>query len=485
MLAFRPVRITKIPMSTGAQIPCVVSSIFADMYAIVDIETTGGHASAGSITEVAIFIHDGKEIVQQYETLVNPGMPIPRYIQALTGITDEMVENAPPFETVAEEVHHLLQDKIFIAHNVNFDYSFLRHQLDLCGYKLQSKKLCTVRLSRKVFPGFPSYSLGNLCRQLKINIQNRHRATGDALATVQLFEMLMASDTQGAIEQALNGRSKDKWLPIHLPQEHVEELPSTPGVYYFHNEKGKVVYVGKARNIRKRVTSHFTGNNAGRQRQEFIRNIHSITYEKTGTELMAFILESVEIRRLWPQYNNAQKRIESKFGFYLFEDQQGYLRLAIEKRRKYSTPIYTFNMIAEGHTRLRELIREFNLCPKLCFLQTSHDACVGIADKTCKGACDKKEKPVKYNKRVMQAVEYLHAEQPSFVILDNGRMASEQSCILMEKGKFYGMGYVPRDVAVSDNEMLKDWLTQYPENEFIQNLLRTYASTNAGRLQAI
>lgn len=446
------------------------------MYAIVDIETTGGHASAGSITEIAIFIHDGKQIVQQYETLVNPGMPIPRYIQALTGITNEMVADAPSFEEVAQQVFTLLQGQIFIAHNVNFDYSFLKFQLDAAGYKLQSRKLCTVRLSRKVFPGFPSYSLGNLCRQLNINILQRHRATGDALATVQLFERILAADTEGAIAAALNVRSKEQWLPLHLPQEQVADLPISPGVYYFHNEKGKVVYVGKARNIKKRVTSHFTGNGSGRKKQEFIRNIHGISYEKTGTELMAFILESIEIRRLWPPYNNAQKRIESKFGFYVFEDQGGYLRLAIEKRRKYSSPVYTFNLLTDGHQRMRELVREFKLCPKLCFLQTDNDACIGVADKSCKGACDKKEKPVKYNQRVTAAIEHLKSEQPSFVIVDSGREATERSCILMEKGKFYGMGYVPRDVAVTDNNMLKDWLTQYPENEFILNLLRQHAS---------
>ncbi|MRG44578.1 DNA polymerase III subunit epsilon [Chitinophaga sp. SYP-B3965] len=446
------------------------------MYAIVDIETTGGHASAGSITEIAIFIHDGKQIVQQYETLVNPGMPIPRYIQALTGITNEMVADAPSFEEVAQQVFTLLQGQIFIAHNVNFDYSFLKFQLDAAGYKLQSRKLCTVRLSRKVFPGFPSYSLGNLCRQLNINIQQRHRATGDALATVQLFERIMAADVDGAIAVALNVRSKEQWLPLHLPQEQVADLPICPGVYYFHNEKGKVVYVGKARNIKKRVTSHFTGNSSGRKKQEFIRNIYGISYEKTGTELMAFILESIEIRRLWPPYNNAQKRIESKFGFYVFEDQGGYLRLAIEKRRKYSSPVYTFNLLIDGHQRMRELVREFKLCPKLCFLQTDNDACIGIADKSCKGACDKKEKPVKYNQRVAAAIEHLKSEQPSFVIVDSGREATERSCILMEKGKFYGMGYVPRDVAVTDNNMLKDWLTQYPENEFILNLLRQHAN---------
>jgi DNA polymerase-3 subunit epsilon len=311
---------------------------------------------------------------------------------------------------------------------------------------------------------------------LNINIQQRHRATGDALATVQLFERILASDTEGAIAAALNVRSKEQWLPLHLPREQVVDLPMSPGVYYFHNEKGKVVYVGKARNIKKRVTSHFTGNSSGRQKQEFMRNIYGISFEKTGTELMAFILESVEIRRLWPPYNNAQKRIESKFGFYAFHDQSGYLRLAIEKRRKYTTPVYTFNLLTDGHQRMRELVREFKLCPKLCFLQTDNDACIGVADKSCKGACDKKEKTAKYNLRVEAAIEHLKSEQPSFVIVDSGREATERSCILMEKGKFYGMGYVPRNVAVTDNNMLKDWLTQYPENEFILNLLRQHAS---------
>lgn len=297
-----------------------------------------------------------------------------------------------------------------------------------------------------------------------------------------MFERLLNADKDKAIAAALHARSGEKWLPMHLPEDQVSVLPASPGVYYFHNEKGKVVYVGKARNIRKRVTSHFTGNNPGRQRQEFLRNIHSITFERTGTELMAFILESIEIRRLWPRYNNAQKRIESKFGFYAFEDQQGYLRLAIEKRRKYTTPVFAFNLLVEGHQRLRALVKEFKLCPKLCFLQTGNDVCIGIEEKTCKGACEKKEKPKKYNQRVQKAIEHLQTEQPSFAIMDAGRIATEQSCILMEKGKFYGMGYVPRDVAVSDGEMLKNWLTQYPENEFILNLLRQYANNNTARL---
>lgn len=448
------------------------------MYAIVDIETTGGHASANGITEIAIFIYDGHKVVQQYETLINPGIPIPRYVQSLTGITDEMVESAPRFEDVAEEIYGLLGENIFVAHNVNFDYSFLQHHLQLAGYSLRSKKLCTVRLSRKIIPGLPSYSLGNLCRSLSIDITNRHRASGDAAATVKLFSHLLKEDVNKAIAAALSVRSKEQFLPLNLAPEQVFTLPLSPGVYYFHDQKGKVIYVGKAKNIRKRVNSHFTGNNAGRKRQEFLRNIYTISHEVTGTELMANILESVEIKRLWPVYNKSQKNIDFRYGFYCFEDQQGYLRLVIEKRRKHTTPLYAFPLLVQGHQMLRSLIREFDLCPRLCFLQKGDGACSPLQDHTCRGACQKKEEADTYNLRVKAAIIHMQQQQPSFAIMGSGREPTEQSCILMEKGRFYGMGYIPRDTAITERSGMKEWLTPYPENEYILNLLHQYAGAN-------
>lgn len=452
------------------------------MYAIVDIETTGGHASANGITEIAIFVYDGQTIVQQYETLINPGVPIPRYIQSLTGITDEMVENAPTFKEVAERIYQLLGENIFVAHNVNFDYSFLQHHLQLAGYNLRSKKLCTVRLSRKIIPGLPSYSLGNLCRSLQISISNRHRASGDAAATLQLFGLLLRQDTNNAIIAALNVRSKEQFLPPNLDPDSVFSLPVTPGVYYFHDKKGKVIYVGKAKNIRKRVNSHFTGNNAGRKRQELLRNIHTISHEITGTELMACILESVEIKRLWPLYNRSQKSIDFRYGFYCFEDQQGYLRLVIEKRRKYTTPLHAFPLLVQGHQMLRGLIREFDLCPRLCFLQKGEGACSPLQDHTCRGACQKKEAADTYNLRVKAAIIHLQQQQPSFAIVGSGREPAEQSCILMEKGRFYGMGYIPRDTTITEGSGIKEWLTPYPENEYILNLIHQHAGANTAGL---
>lgn len=452
------------------------------MYAIVDIETTGGHASANGITEIAIIIHDGTQITQRYSTLINPLIPIPVYIQALTGINDEMVSSAPTFNEVAAEIFTLLQDKVFVAHNVNFDFSFLRYHLGAAGFVLQSKKLCTVRLSRKIMPGLSSYSLGKLCRQVGIDLIDRHRAMGDASATACLFSMLLERDNEGHIVKALNLRSKEQSLPPHLPKEDIDKLPSVPGVYYFHNSKAKVVYVGKALDIRKRVNSHFSNNKPGRQKQDFLRDIHHISFTECATELMSFILEAIEIKRLWPAHNRALKRFEHAYGLYIFEDQNGYQRLAVDRRRKFSDPVYTFNSIFEGYSLIRTLVKEFNLCPKLCFIQRNNDQCLGIQDHSCHGACEQMESPDNYNTRVHASTRHLNEALPSFALVDKGRTLSEKSCILMERGVFYGMGFIPDDQQIVDITQLKDQLTVHPSNDYIRNMIKNHAIKYPGKL---
>lgn len=443
------------------------------MYAIVDIETTGGHASANGITEIAVVLHDGIRITERFETLVNPGVEIPVYIRALTGISNEMVYEAPPFAAVAERIYSLLQNRIFIAHNVNFDYSFLRHHLAAAGYQLQCKKLCTVRLGRKIFPGLPSYSLGRFTRSMGIEIENRHRAMGDAEATATLFSMMLREqDSDQHINAMLNQRSKEQSLPPNLAKQQVDQLPMTPGVYYFHNQKGKVIYVGKAKNLKKRVCSHFQNNSAGRQKQEFLRHIHNITFQECGTELMALILESVEIKRLWPENNRALKQFGHNWGLYLFEDQNGYLRMAIDRRRKYSVPAYTFGSLLDGNGILRTLMKEFDLCPKLCFIQKNNDPCSG----KCNGACTGEEAAPTYNDRVHSAISYLKSAMPTYAIVDQGRTLAEKSFILVESGQFYGMGYLSEDHVSADLVTLKNSLTPYPDTDYIKNMVYQYAN---------
>ncbi|RYY99989.1 MAG: DNA polymerase III subunit epsilon [Chitinophagaceae bacterium] len=446
-------------------------------YAIVDIETTGGYAAANGITEISIHVYDGESVIEKYESLVNPGMAIPRYIQGFTGINDAMVKDAPFFEEIAAEVFAMLEGRVFVAHNVNFDFSFVKSQLAHCGFTLTGKKLCTVRLARQLFPGYPSYSLGNLCHSLGIDIENRHRAGGDAAATVILFQKLLAADAKGAITASLKKTSKEQTLPPHVPKDDFAQLPSCPGVYYFHDNKGKVVYVGKAKNIKSRVNSHFSNNSDSRQKQNFLRSAYRITFQSTATELMAAILESTEIRRLWPAFNQAQKKAEELFGIFMYEDRAGYLRLAIEKKRRNNHPVYTFHYKVEGHGLLRRLMKEYQLCPKLCFMQTDNDACQGIAEDHCHGACERKEEPAPYNARVQEALSAL-SRKPSYVLLDHGMNEDERSCILVLKGAFYGMGYLPHDVPAGDAEALQDYLQPYKENITIQSLLSSYIAQN-------
>jgi DNA polymerase-3 subunit epsilon len=443
------------------------------MYAIVDIETTGGYAAANGIIELSIQIFDGNTIVEEFETLVNPGQHIPKYIQAFTGITNEMVENAPYFEEVAEKVFTILQGNIFIAHNVNFDYSFIKNHLAFFGYTLNTKKLCTVRLSRQIFPGFPSYSLGNLCQSLGIELNNRHRAGGDALATVTLFKLLLQNDKSECIINSLKRNSKEQTLPPNVPKDHFLQLPSTPGVYYFHDSKGKVVYVGKAKNIKTRVNSHFRNNSDSKQKQNFVRHVHGISFLSTATELMAAILESTEIKRLWPSFNTSQKRAEDVFGIFVYEDQNGYMRLAIEKKRKSSNPIYTFHYKVDGHGVLRKLMTEFSLCPKLCFMQTSTDKCQGIIDEHCNGACEKEESPKLYNERVLSAIASL-TKRPSYIVLDKGLKKEEQSCILVVNGSFFGMGYLPKNFDNISQTAIAEYIQPYKENSYIRTLLNAH-----------
>lgn len=441
-------------------------------YAIVDIETTGGYAAGSSITEIAIRIFDGCNIVDSYETLVRPDHNIPLYITALTGIDYEMVCDSPAFEDVARNVFDMLDGRIFVAHNVNFDYSFLKHHLEDAGYNYSAPKLCTVRMARKIKPGLHSYSLGNLCATLGIEITNRHRAGGDADATVLLFQKLMKWDTDGLIPAMLKKGSKEQQLPPNLPREDFEALPGKPGVYYFRDSKNKVVYVGKAKDLRKRVAQHFSGHNPNPQRQDFLRDIFSITYEVCATELMAFILEAVEIKRIWPKYNRALKKYEPKFGLFTYVDLQGYQRLFIGKYNKSHLPVQVFTTRSGGMNKLRELTKRFGLCASLCKLPDC--GLCNLLDKKSDLLCTANQPPGVYNGQVEQALSYLKEDMPGFYITDKGRDSSEKSCIWVENGNFYGMGYISNDADINSLDDLKDSLTQYPGSHYIMQLLISF-----------
>lgn len=444
-------------------------------YAIVDIETTGGHAKSGRITEVAIVIHDGNQVLERWETLVNPGKEIPNSIFALTGIDNDMVKDAPTFEEVAERIYAMLKDRIFVAHNVNFDYSFIRFQLQESGFEWSAIKLCTVRYARKIKPGLLSYSLGRLCDYLDIPIENRHRAGGDADATAILFAYLKVLDTEQIFQDMIKHKAIDQRFPPHLNPLAYEQLPSEAGVYYFHDKDGKVIYVGKAVNIKKRVLSHFTGNNIQAQRQNFLKEIHHISYECCGTELIALLLECAEIKRFWPKYNRALKRYEPKFGLFSYEDQNGYLHLAIGKTNRGQACIQVFQREYDAIHLLQTFIQQDAINPQFCqFGQAS------LSTKSIK----KDVLPDRdlHNTRIERCIEEWLVQRPSYVLIDKGRHSEEKSCIVIENGAFYGMGYIDQFYQNYGFEDIKAHVKRYPSNYYMMELVKMAAARHPGKI---
>jgi len=450
------------------------------MYAIVDIETTGGYAENHRVTEIAIFHHDGVRITDKFHTLINPGRNVPQFITGLTGITTEMVHNAPLFEERAHEIHGWLKDKVFIAHNAHFDYSFIKKEFEEVGIAWSPKKLCTVRLSRKIVPGLSSYSLGRLAESLGIKISDRHRAGGDAHATAKIFHLLLQRDQSGIIEKALKRNSGETTLPPNLPKEDFDKLPAHAGVYYFHDARGNVIYVGKAINIKKRIAGHFTGEAREWNRSNIRNEIHNISFELTGNELIALILESQEIRRLWPKYNLAQKFKTEEWGIYDYEDRNGYLRFVVNVVNKGAKPLITFSSKGDAWNFLWEKVREYELCPKLSGLQLAKGLCFSHQSGTCKGACEEMETVKKYNKRAQKAVDSFFEKGETVAIIGKGRKMEEKSVVLVENGSYLGYGFVGQNESISDLESAKGHIKLSKENRVVQNLINSYLMNPRG-----
>ena len=446
-------------------------------YAIVDIETTGGNASHSRITEIAIVIHDGNNVIDRWETLVNPQKDIPVAIFALTGINNEMVRDAPIFDAISEKVLEMLTNRVFVAHNVNFDYSFVKHQLDQAGFKWSARKLCTVRAARKIRPGLLSYSLGKLCRSLDIPLVNQHRAGGDADATAILFAKLLDWDADDDMAKMIKKTAQDQRLPPNLPPQDFEQLPEKPGVYYFYNQESKVIYVGKAINIKKRVTSHFTGHSITPQRQSFLRDIYAITFEVCATELMALLLECTEIKKLWPTYNRALKRFDAKYGLYEYEARNGYRYLAIGKLSKFQKTIETFNSEYDGINLLLKLAQEFCIDYRFCKYGTAAQG-----EFLVKPDLSKLPDIKDHNDQVASAIDSLVKSRPTFAIIDKGRSTDERSCVWIENGHFYGMGYINSDVGFTEPSEVREHLTPYKSNQYMTHLIYNYAEKHPGKI---
>tara|TARA_R110001632_G_scaffold6324_5_gene25881 strand:+ start:65251 stop:66600 length:1350 start_codon:yes stop_codon:yes gene_type:complete len=446
------------------------------LYSVVDIETTGNGYKGQKITEISVLVFDGKKIINEFTSLVNPEQKIPAFITNLTGITDAMVRSAPKFYEIAKKVEEITKDTIFVAHNVNFDYNIIHDEFKSLGFDFKRKKLCTVRLSRKLIPGLSSYSLGNICTAEGIEISARHRAKGDAEATVELFKRLIERDDNFTINSFLNPKSRQATLPPLLDKKVVDNLPEKHGVYYFQNLQKEIIYVGKANNIKQRVISHFYD----KKKKEITMCFETanITYEETGSELLALLKESDDIKHLYPKFNRAQRRASEAVGLFSYEDQKGIIHLAFNRLKLVANPIMKFYSMAECRNLLEKICEEFELCPKYCHLQTNVNACFHYQIKQCKGICSGKETAENYNKRVKKAIKSLGLQTENIVIKENGRHSNEIGFALILNGIYQGFGYLDKEMELENPDEYLFYVQTKKDNRDIQRILRSYLTKN-------
>jgi DNA polymerase-3 subunit epsilon len=448
------------------------------MYAIIDIETTGGSARIEKITEIAIYLHDGNQITGEFVSLVNPERNIPYFITNLTGITNEMVEDAPRFFEIAKTIVELTEGRIFVAHNARFDYSFIRQEFKSLGFNYKRNILDTVALSRKLFPGHRSYSLGNICNDLRISINGRHRAAGDALATLKLFEMLMAEDKEinGSKSVLLRNTMISKLNP-KLDITKIDNIPDEPGIYYFYNENGNLIYIGKSRNLQQRISTHLSNNTTNRS-MEMRDQIADIDWEKTGSELIALLKESSEIKLNKPVFNRSQRRSGFQWGIFSFTDDNGYINYRYGQLDNDESPISVFTSKEKTKSKLNSLVENFGLCQKLSGLYETESACFHYQVGICKGACIGNESSKEYNERAAKATEEFIFTRRNFFIIDKGHHDEERCAVKIVNGKYSGYGYFNINDMGFGLTAVHECIKPSVDNRDIQVILKQYLKSN-------
>lgn len=445
------------------------------MYTILDIETTGGKYNEEGITEIAIYRFDGHQIVDQFCSLINPERSIQPFVVNLTGINNQMLTKAPKFYEVAKRILEITKDTILVAHNAQFDNRILSTEYRRLGYDFEIQTLCTVELSKKLIPDLPSYSLGKLVRSLGIPISDRHRAQGDAKATLQLFKLLLEKDTsKQIISEAVKKETKKQVEPKLI--EMIEKAPSATGVYYMHRENGKIIYIGKSKNIKKRLTQHFTSDN--KKSKQIQLEVTSVSFEITGNDLVAQLKESEEIKQNKPKHNRALIKTLFTHQLTSFVDGFGYKHLKIEKTDASKKAICTYSNYQQAKTLLFNATNDFELCQKLTHLHKTESNCFLYTIKQCHGACIEKESPEEYNSRVEKFIAKNSYKSKSMLLIDRGRAVDERSVVWIEDGVYRGYGFFNLNFQITNPEVLKSIITPMSNNRDAQHIIQGYLRKN-------
>jgi len=393
----------------------------------------------------------------------------------LTGINNAMLRSAPKFYEVAKRIIEITEGCIIVAHNSSFDYRILRTEFDRLGYKYIRPTICTVELSKKLIPEQDSYSLGKLVRSLGIPVTDRHRASGDALATVKLFKLLLSKDTtKEIVKEYIKTEVKPGMAPKLL--DIVESLPNKVGIYYIHNEKGDLIYIGKSKNIKNRINQHFTSKVS--KSIKIQKQVYAVTYEETGSELIVLLKESEEIKINKPIYNRAQRKTLFNWALYQEKNKDGYISLKVEKTDGRKKEITSFSSLQEGKNALFKITEKYNLCQKVNGIYDTKSTCFQYDIKQCFGACIGKENPEEYNKRVEDFIQNNSFENNNMVIIDRGRSYDERSAILIEHGVYKGYCFYDLNYQINNIEILRNLIIPMQNNRDTRSIIQAYMRKN-------
>ena len=414
-------------------------------------------------------------MVDKFCCLINPERKIQSFVVKLTGINQEMLRYAPKFHEVAKRIVEITEDCIIVAHNAKFDYRLLKTEFSRLGFDYQRQSLCTVELSKKLIPDMPSYSLGKLTKSLGIPMSKRHRAEGDAQATVKLLRILLDKDRGDILREHI--RIKPKKQVDSKLLNLLETLPQATGIYFLYDSENKPLYVGKSKNIRKRVNQHFTKDNPKSKAMQ--KQVEDVRYQIAGNELMALLKENEYIKSLQPEYNSALTKTKFTHGIFIREDDNGYLNLKIKPINQSSEALTTFSSLQSAKGFLESMVQQYELCLNKTSLGNRRKSCFNYSIKACHGACLGKELHENYNRRVQECIERYSFKQYNFLLTGRGREPGEKSLIYIKNGEVYGIGYFSLNLQITEPKILKHIITpiehQRDAKHIVQSYLRKYA----------
>lgn len=379
--------------------------------AFIDLETTGATATADRVTEIGIVEVDEDGSVREWQQLVNPGTRIPPFIEQLTGISNAMVADAPPFAAVADETLRRLEGRLFIAHNARFDYGFLKNEFKRLGITFRAPVLCTVKLSRTLYPEFHRHNLDSLIERHGLQADARHRALADAQLIHQFWQKIHVDRSSEDIAAALKKLNARPSLPSHLDAGIVDDLPDAPGVYLFYGENDLPLYIGKAKDIRQRVLSHFAADHSSAREMALAQQLRRIDWIETAGEIGTLLKEATLVKQLLPTHNRQLRKNDDLCTWTLVDEGEGWLRPQLAAARDLdfglSTSCYgLFKNAREATEVLRALADSHNLCDILLGLEkrTPGKPCFGHQIRRCKGACVGKEPLARHTLRLVGAL---------------------------------------------------------------------------------